>query len=123
MKPRPAAGGQNGTGRPFHEGRFKPWTTQSLFSYWRSIASIGRGCRVHSHQAGTSALVALFLKTLIDTYIMRARQRAPSMPRCTSHPLMGLIFLVGAGTTVVYNRIMVKIEQGTLKRSGRHVLP
>lgn len=119
MKHGPAAGGQNGTGRPFQAGRFKPGTIKRLFSYmaqYRIHLVVVVVCILIS--AGTSALSALFLQTLIDTYIMpMLGQSAPSYAAMfRAILLMGLIYLVGAGTTLLYNRIMVTIEQGTLKK-------
>ena len=67
--------------------------------------------------SGASAASALFLQTLIDKYIVPMLGQA--------HPVftglfrailtMALIYIVGVLSTLLYNRTMVVIEQGTLK--------
>ena len=111
-------GGQAAGGRPPMR-RFKPGTIKRLFSYMAEykiqlifvVVSI-----LISAAAGAAS--SLFLQTLIDKYIVPLLGQA--------HPvftglfkaivLMGCIYLVGVLATLFYNRMMVVIEQGTLKK-------
>lgn len=64
-----------------------------------------------------SVLSSLFLQTLIDDYIMPLLIEAvPDFSGLLRMILlMGLIYLVGVAATLIYNRIMVSVSQGTLK--------
>ncbi len=68
---------------------------------------------------GTVAMVMgnLFIKTLIDDYIAPfLTQSSPDFtPLLLQLARMGLIFLVGALSTLTYNQIMVYVTQGTLR--------
>lgn len=68
---------------------------------------------------GTAAMVIgnLFIKTLIDDYIAPfLTQSSPDFtPLLRQLVRMGLIFLVGALSTLAYNQIMVYVTQGTLR--------
>ena len=68
---------------------------------------------------GTAAMVMgnLFIKTLIDDYIAPfLTQSSPDFtPLLLQLARMGLIFLVGALSTLAYNQIMVYVTQGTLR--------
>ena len=68
---------------------------------------------------GTAAMVMgnLFIKTLIDDYIAPfLTQSSPDFtPLLLQLARMGLIFLVGALSTLTYNQIMVYVTQGTLR--------
>lgn len=68
---------------------------------------------------GTAAMVMgnLFIKTLIDDYIAPfLTQSSPDFtPLLRQLVRMGLIFLVGALSTLAYNQIMVYVTQGTLR--------
>lgn len=67
----------------------------------------------------SSAVVvsSLFLETLIDDYITPMLQTGFSDFSALLHIvlLMALVFLFGALCTLIYNRVMVRISQGTLK--------
>lgn len=99
--------------------RFKPGTIKRLFSYmaaYKIQLIFVVVCILIS--AAANAASALFLQTLIDKYII------PLLGQV--HPvfiglfkailLMGLIYIVGVLATLFYNRVMVVIEQGTLKK-------
>lgn len=101
------------------EKKFDPHTIKRLFSYMSGykpqlLAVVI--CILLS--AAASAASGLFLQTLIDKYIV------PLLGQ--SHPafagllkaiaFMGAVYIIGVLSTLLYNRIMVVIEQGTLKR-------
>jgi ATP-binding cassette subfamily B multidrug efflux pump len=98
---------------------FKPGTIKRLFSYmaeYKIQLIFVVVCILLSAAAGASS--SLFLRTLIDKYIV------PLLGQ--THPvftelfkailLMGLIYIVGVLSTLFYNRTMVVIGQGTLKK-------
>ena len=60
----------------------------------------------------------LFLQTLIDDYItpMIGAENPDFAPLFKALSTMALIYLVGVGSTYLYNRVMIKVSQGTLKR-------
>ena len=122
MNKMPPKGNQNEYGKapqgkaPYR--RFKPGTIKRLFSYmasYRIQLIFVVVCILIS--SGASAASALFLQTLIDKYIV------PMLGQ--THPVftglfrailtMALIYIVGVLSTLLYNRTMVVIEQGTLK--------
>ena len=99
--------------------RFKPGTIKRLFSYMAAykiqlifvIVSI-----LLSAAAGAS--MSLFLRVLIDDYIIPLLGQA-NPERTNLIPvilLMGFIYGVGVLATWFYNRMMAVIEQGTLKK-------
>ena len=105
-------------GKPFLH-QFKPGTIKRLFSYmseYRFRLFFVIVCILLS--AAASAASSLFLKTLIDNYIVPLLGQA--------HPvytelfrtilLMGSVYLIGVLSTLFYNRTMVIIGQGTLKK-------
>ena len=108
----PKAGGKPQT------QRFKPGTIKRLFSYMAVyktqlifvVISI-----VISAAAGAAS--ALFLQTLIDNYIIPLLgQTHPVLTGLFQAILfMGFIYVIGVLATLFYNRVMVVIEQGTLK--------
>lgn len=65
-----------------------------------------------------SAASSLFLQTLIDDYIMPMLAMDSPVFTGLAHALItiGAIYLVGVVATLVYNRLMVTIAQGTLKK-------
>lgn len=67
--------------------------------------------------AMTGVIASLFLRTLIDDYIMPMVQSAnPDFgPLLHTLVIMGTIYLAGACSTLIYSRVMVNISQGVLK--------
>jgi len=65
-----------------------------------------------------SAASSLFLQTLIDDHIIPLLAEDSPVWTGLLHALltMGLVYIVGILSTLVYNRLMVTIAQGTLKR-------
>ena len=99
--------------------RFKPGTIKRLFSYmaaYKVQLIFVVVCILVS--AAASAASALFLQTLLDKYIVPLLGQA--------HPvftgllrailLIGIVYIIGVLATLFYNRVMVVIEQGTLKK-------
>ena len=98
--------------------RFKPGTIKRLFSYmarYKLQLVLVVVCILMS--AAASAASSLFIRTLIDKYIIPLLGSAnPDFSNLLKTLLiMGCIYLVGALCTLVYNRMMVVISQGTLK--------
>ena len=98
--------------------RFKPGTIKRLFSYmtrYKFQLVLVVVCIVAS--AAASAASSLFIRTLIDDYIMpllgSVNPDFSSLLRTLI--VMGCIYLIGALCTLIYNRMMVVIAQGTLK--------
>ncbi|MGW8115242.1 ABC transporter ATP-binding protein [Caproicibacterium sp. NSD3] len=99
--------------------RFKPGTIKRLFSYiaeYKAQLIFVVFCILLS--AGASAASALFLQILIDKYIVPMLGQAyPVFTDLFKAILfMGFIYIVGVLATLFYNRVMVVIEQGTLKK-------
>ncbi len=99
--------------------RFKPGTIKRLFSYMaeykiRLIFVVI--CILLS--AGASAASSLFLKSLIDSYIIPLLGQTNPVFTELLHAIsiMGVLYLIGILSTLFYNRTMVVIEQGTLKK-------
>ena len=99
--------------------RFKPGTIRKLISYmadYRFYLILVVIFIISSAAANASA--SLFLQTLIDKYILPLMgQPHPDF----SHLLkvlmmMGSIYLGGVLSTLFYNRIMVVIAEGTLRK-------
>lgn len=67
--------------------------------------------------SGTVVVSSLFLEILIDNYIMPLllEQNPSFAPLLRTIVIMGCIYMVGVLSTFLYNKIMVKISQGTLK--------
>ncbi len=110
------AGGARGAMTP---PRFDMGTLKRLFSYTREY----RGtmlliviCILLSSLAG--ALSVMFLRTLIDDYITPLLTMETPVYTGLVQALvrMAVIYLVGVAATLIYNRRMVTIAQGTLKR-------
>lgn len=98
--------------------RFKPGTIKRLFSYmavYKFRLILVAICILLSSAAGAAS--SLFLKTLIDKYIlpMLGQENPVYTGLLQALLLMGLIYLTGVLATLFYNRLMVSIEQGTLK--------
>lgn len=99
--------------------RFKPGTIKRLFTYmsaYRMQLIFVLICILIS--SATGALSSLFLQVLIDRYIvpMLGSQNPVFTELAKAVAIMGGIYLVGVLATLFYNRIMVVIEQGTLKK-------
>jgi ATP-binding cassette subfamily B protein len=99
--------------------RFKPGTIKRLFSYmaeYRGRLIFVVACILISAAAGAAS--SLFLQILIDKYIMpligQAHPVFSGLLKATV--LMASIYLIGVLATLFYNRTMVVIEQGTLKK-------
>ena len=110
---KPHAGGKP----PIH--RFKPGTIKRLFSYmaeYKSRLIFVIVCILLSAAAGAAS--SLFLRELIDGYILpMLGQSSPVFTELFKLILvMGFVFLIGVLSTLFYNRAMVIIEQGTLKK-------
>lgn len=102
---------------PVHQ--FKPGTIKRLFTYmaeYKLQLIFVVICILLS--AAASAASSLFLKTLIDNYIIPLLGQAhPVYIRLLRAILMiGSVYLIGVLATLFYNRAMVVIGQGTLKR-------
>lgn len=98
--------------------RFKPGTIKRLFTYmaaYKVRLILVVICILISSAAGAAS--SLFLQTLIDQYIVPLIGQAHPVYTGLLHALllMGVIYLAGVLATLFYNRIMVSVEQGTLK--------
>ena len=109
--------GASMSGKQFR--RFKPGTIKRLFAYMAEY-KVRLVCVVICIllSAAASAASSLFLKTLIDRYIIPLLgQSTPDLSELfQAIVLMGSIYAVGILSTLIYNRTMVMIEQGTLKK-------
>ena len=99
--------------------RFKPGTIKRLLAYmaeYKIQLIIVIVCILLS--AAASAASSLFLKTLIDDYIVPLLGQEHPVYTELFHAilLIGSIYLIGILSTLFYNRTMVIIEQGTLKK-------
>jgi len=97
---------------------FKPGTIKRLFSYmarYKLQLVLVVVCILVS--AAASAASSLFIRTLIDSYITPLLGSAnPDFSGLFRTLIfMGCIYLVGALCTLIYNRMMVVISQGSLK--------
>lgn len=111
-------GGGFAGGRPPMR-RFKPGTIKRLLSYmaqYKLHLIFVVVCILIS--AAVSAISALFLQKLIDNYIvpMLGQTNPVFTGLLKVIGLMGLLYLTGVLATLFYNRAMVTIEQGTLKK-------
>ena len=98
---------------------FKPGTIRRLFSFmaaYRGRLIFVVVCILIS--AAANAASALFLQTLIDRYItpLIGRTHPSYVGLFRALTLMGALYLAGVLATLFYNRVMVIIEQGTLKK-------
>ncbi len=108
-----------GAGDAVTPPRFDTKTLKRLFSYvkeYRGTIVLIVICILLSSLAG--ALSVMFLRTLIDDYIMPLlTMETPVYTGLLSALVkMAVIYLVGVAATLIYNRRMVTIAQGTLKR-------
>jgi ATP-binding cassette subfamily B protein len=99
--------------------RFKPGTTKRLLSYmveYRIQLILVVVCIILS--AAANAASALFLRSLVDKYIMPLLGKTHPDFSGLLHIIlfMGCIYIVGVLATLFYNRTMVVIAQGTLKK-------
>ncbi|QAT48661.1 ABC transporter ATP-binding protein [Caproiciproducens sp. NJN-50] len=99
--------------------RFKPGTIKRLFSYmavYRLHLIFVVVCILVS--AAANAGSSLFLQTLIDRYIVPLLGRPNPVFTGLLHALamMACIYAAGTLATLLYNRMMVVVEQGTLKK-------
>lgn len=108
-----------GAGAGRAPGRFKPGTIKRLLSYMAKyriqFILVILGILI---SAAAGACSSLFLRTLIDKYILPlVGQTNPDLTGLFRMILlMGSVYLAGTLATLTYNFIMVFIEQGTLKR-------
>ncbi|MGN0180639.1 MAG: ABC transporter ATP-binding protein [Monoglobaceae bacterium] len=67
--------------------------------------------------AAASAVSSLFLQTLIDDYIvpLLAVSEPIFIDLLKNLAIIGIVYIVGVLSTLLYNRIMVTVAQGTLK--------
>lgn len=101
------------------ERRFEPGTIKRLFSYmtqYKLQLVFVVVCILLS--AAAMAASSLFLKTLIDDYItpLLGQEHPVFMELFRVILMMGAIYMVGMLSTLFYNRSMVVIAQGTLKK-------
>ena len=98
---------------------FKPGTIKRLFSYmaeYKIQLILVVACILLSAAAGAAS--SLFLQILIDKYIVPMLGQAhPAFRELFKAILfMGMIYIIGVLSTLFYNRTMVVIGQGTLKK-------
>ena len=100
------------------EKRFKPETLKRLLSYmtvYKGQLILVSICILLS--AIASAASSLFIQTLIDDYIVPLL--GSDSPVFTgllrALCIIGAIYIIGTVSTLVYNRVMVTVAQGTLK--------
>ena len=98
--------------------RFKPGTIRRLLSYlgaYRIPLILVVVCILIS--AGASVASALFIQTLIDDFItpMLLNQSSDFSELLKAITTMSFIFAAGIVATLIYNRMMAVIAQGTLK--------
>lgn len=99
--------------------RFRPGTLKRLFSYmaeYKLRLVFVAICILLS--AAANASTSLFLKKLVDEHIVSLLgQEHPVYSELVSMIfLMIIVYLVGVLSTYLYNRVMVIVEQGTLKK-------
>ena len=99
--------------------RFQPGTLKRLLSYmseYKLRLVFVAVCIVLS--AAANASTSLFLKRLVDEHIVSLLgQEHPVYSGLLSMIfLMIIVYLVGVLSTYLYNRVMVIVEQGTLKK-------
>jgi ATP-binding cassette subfamily B multidrug efflux pump len=99
--------------------KFSPATLRRLLAYmreYRGTLAVVVVCIILS--AIASAASSLFLQTLIDDYIAPLLKEADPVYTGLVKILciMAVIYLVGALSSWIYNKLMVTIAQGTLKK-------
>ncbi|HHY91544.1 MAG TPA: ABC transporter ATP-binding protein, partial [Clostridiales bacterium] len=102
-----------------HLPKLKPGTIRRLLSYmgeYKLQIVFVMICILVS--AGASVASSLFIQRLIDDYIVpMLGEPQPSFSRLFQAILiMGAVFLIGILATLFYNRTMVQVAQGTLKK-------
>ena len=113
-----ANGGKTAGGRPRVQ-RFKPGTIKRLLSYmaqYKAQLIFVVVCIILSAAAGAAS--SLFLQKLIDSYIvpLLGNPNPVYTDLFKAILLMGTIYVIGILATLFYNRVMVVVEQGTLKK-------
>ncbi|MGN0520051.1 MAG: ABC transporter ATP-binding protein, partial [Candidatus Fimenecus sp.] len=98
---------------------FDPKTLVRLFSYmkeYKALLVLVVICILLS--AIASAASALFLQSLIDDYIVPLLGQSEPVFTGLLKALVviGAVYLIGTVSTLLYNRVMVTIAQGTLKK-------
>lgn len=99
--------------------KFDPKTLKRLLGYmkeYRGIMIIVVLCILLSAVAG--AVSSMFLQTLIDDYItpLLGTDKPVFTGLIQALAVIAVIYLIGVLTTWVYNRMMVTVAQGTLKK-------
>lgn len=99
--------------------RFKPGTVKRLLSYmaeYRLQLVFVLLCILLS--AGASAASSLFLKALIDQHIvpLLGQEHPVYTGLLRAIASIGAVYCIGVLSTYLYNRAMVSVEQGTLKK-------
>lgn len=95
-----------------------PGTTKRLFGYiFKYRVKVITVIVAILLSAAAQAASALFLQSLIDTYILPlvGKPNADWMPLVEALILMGCLYAVGTLSTWLYNWLLVSVEQGTLK--------
>lgn len=98
---------------------FKPGTLKRLFSYMTEYkARLVLVVIFIILSAAASAGSSLFIKMLIDDYItpLIGAANPDYAPLFHAICVMAVIFLIGVVSTLFYNRILVVVAQGTLKK-------
>ena len=114
---RPANGAAPGADMPAMQ--LDMATVKRLLSYmscYRGQLALVVTCILVS--AIASAASSMFLQTLIDDYIVPLLATDAPVWTGLAHALItiGAVYVVGVAATLVYNRAMVTVAQGTLKR-------
>ena len=114
---RPANGAAPGADMPAMQ--LDMATVKRLLSYmscYRGQLALVVTCILVS--AIASAASSMFLQTLIDDYIVPLLATGAPVWTGLAHALItiGAVYVVGVAATLVYNRAMVTVAQGTLKR-------
>ena len=117
QKKRPAEGATPGADMPAMQ--LDMGTVKRLLSYmscYRGQLALVVVCILVS--AIASAASSMFLQTLIDDYITPLLATDAPVWTGLVHALItiGTVYVVGVAATLVYNRVMVTVAQGTLKR-------
>ena len=115
---RPANGAAPGADMPAMQ--LDMATVKRLLSYmscYRGQLALVVTCILVS--AIASAASSMFLQTLIDDYIVPLLATDAPVWTGLAHALItiGAVYVVGVAATLVYNRAMVTVAQGTLKRT------
>ena len=116
--PRPMRHGSLAQGKPDLK-KFSPQTLKRLFNYIKTYKLLLALVVLFIIISGlTYAMSSLFLQILIDDYIapllLEAVPNFSGLFRLIA--IMGAVYLTGALATLFYNRIMVNVAQGVLKK-------